>query len=351
MENLIKHCISSEASLKDGIIRINQLFNEVLCLFVIDNDQKLVGTLTDGDVRRALISDVSLLDSVKLAMKRDFVKVQLDQVKPEEIKYYRSKGVKLLPCVDESGKIIKVYDLEHLQSVLPIDAVLMAGGKGERLRPLTENTPKPLLKIGDKAIIDYNIDRLLQYGLDDIYVTVNYLAEQIEKHFSKSNKGIRIHCVREPKYLGTMGSVKFIRDFRHETVLIMNSDLFTNIDLEDFYANHMKHNADISVAAFPYSISVPYGILDMHEINIKGLHEKPTYNYYANAGIYLVNRKLFDLIPEDTFFDATSFIELLISKEFSVIKFPIIGYWIDIGKPEDYLKVKEFVKHLGSGKN
>ena len=346
MHNYKSHLISASSSLKDGLIAINQLTDEILCLFVLDDIQRLIGTLTDGDIRRALISGTSLTDTIDHAIKKDFEKLQINNVSPAEIKNYRKKGIKLLPCVDEDGKISKVYNLIKKQSILPIDAVIMAGGKGVRLRPFTEKTPKPLLKVGDKSIIDYNIDRLLHFGIEHIHVTVNYLAEQIEAHFSKNIDGIKIKCIKEPKYLGTIGSVKFIPKFHHETVLVMNSDLFTNIDFEEFYDDFLKNDADMAVAAIPYSISVPYGIFELEDSTIKSLSEKPTYNYYANGGIYLIKRKLFDLIPDETFFDATDFIELLISQGYNVIRFPLIGYWIDIGKHEDFKKVQEFVKHI-----
>lgn len=346
MKNYKSHLINSTATLKDGLIAINQLLNEVLCLFVVDNSLRLVGTLTDGDIRRALISGLELKESIESAMNKNCIKLLITEVTPAKIKIFRTKDIKLLPCIDELGKIIKVYDLEAKQSILPIDAVLMAGGKGVRLRPLTEKTPKPLLKVGDKSIIDYNIDRLLHFGVEHINVTVNYLREQIEAHFLKEIDGIKITCVKEPKYLGTIGSVKFIPKFYHDTVLVMNSDLFTNIDLEEFYDDFLKSNADMAVAAIPYAISVPYGIFKLEDNTIKGLREKPTYNYYANGGIYLIKRKLFDIIPDDTFFDATDFIELLIAQGYKVIRFPLIGYWIDIGKHEDFKKVQEFAKHI-----
>lgn len=346
MKNYSKHIISSESTLKDGLIAINGLSDGALCLFVVDEKQLLIGTLTDGDIRRALISGVLLEESVELAMKKDFIKIHIDKVSPIEIKSQRAKGVTLLPCINEDGKIIKVYDLIAKQSVLPIDAVLMAGGKGLRLRPLTEKTPKPLLKVGDKTIIDYNVDRLLYFGIENIHVNVNYLAEQIESHFSKGNNGRKIDCVREPRFLGTMGSVKFIKEFHHEMVLVMNSDLFTNIDFEEFYLCHVDQDADISVATIPYSVSVPYGILELDEKSVRGMHEKPTYNYKANGGIYLIKRELFEHIPEDTFFDATDFIKMILAKGYKVIHFPIIGYWIDIGRHEDYEKAREIVKHL-----
>lgn len=348
MHNYKSHLINSSSSLKEGIIKINQFSNEVLCLFVIDSSQRLVGTLTDGDIRRALISGIGLNDTIEHAMKKDFITIQTSDVCPNKIKNIRATGVKLLPCIDEFGKIIKVYDLVSKQSILPIDAVLMAGGKGVRLRPLTENTPKPLLKVGNKSIIDYNIDRLLHFGIEQIHVTVNYLAEQIEAHFLKEINGVKVNCIKEPKYLGTIGSIKFIPKFHNDTVLLMNSDLFTNIDLEEFYDDFLKSNADLAVAAIPYSVSVPYGIFDLNESTIKGLKEKPTYNYYANGGIYLIKRKLLDLIPNDTFYNATDFIELLIAQKYKVIRFPLMGYWIDIGKHEDFQKVQEFAKHIKS---
>ena len=346
MKNYSSHLISLNSTLKDGLIKINQIIDGILCLFIINSENKLVGTLTDGDIRRALIKGSLLDEPIEVAMEKKFQSVCVDEVSPGKIKIFRSSGIKLLPCIDDEGRIVKIYDLVAKESIIPIDAVIMAGGKGERLMPLTKNTPKPLLKVGGKAIIDYNVDRLILYGVENIHITVNYMAEQIEAHFSQERDGVNISCIREEKYFGTMGSVKFIKNFHYDTVLVMNSDLFTNVDLEDFYSHHIEQSADISVAAIPYSVSVPYGILDLDGKDIKGLLEKPTYNYYANGGIYLVKRKLFDLIPADLFFDATDFIELLIDKKYKVVRFPLIGYWIDIGKPEDYKKVQEIAQHI-----
>ena len=240
----------------------------------------------------------------------------------------------------------QIIDLTQIKSKIPIDAVLMAGGKGERLRPLTEKTPKPLLKIGDKCIIDYNIDHLIDYGVNNIYVTVNYLGEQLEEHFSNPRNGIFVRTIREPKFLGTLGSIKFVETFKNDVVLVMNSDLFTNINFEDMYRHFQENNADMSVAAVPYVVSVPLGIFELDGRNIKGVTEKPTYNYYANAGIYLIRRKLIESIPDDTFYNATDFMEQLIANGYNVIRYPITGYWIDIGKPEEFRRAQDFVKHL-----
>jgi len=346
MKNYASHLINASASIRDGLIAINRLSDQILNLFVLDDDEHLIGTLTDGDIRRSLIKDIQLTDSIKLAMNSNFNAIQSDQIDTIKIKFYREKGIKLLPILDFEGKIFKVYNLINKYSILPISAVLMAGGKGERLKPLTNDTPKPLLLVGDKPIIDYNIDQLLKYGVENIHVTINYLAEQMEYHFEEERDGIKINCIREPEYLGTMGSIKFIKNIQHDHVLVMNSDLFTNIDFEEFYEHFENSKADLSVAAIPYSVSIPYGILELEDKNIKSLHEKPTYNYFANGGIYLVKRKLLDLIPENAFFNATDLIDLLIAKSFKVVRFPLIGYWIDIGNPEDYKRAQEFAKHI-----
>jgi len=341
------HFISKDKTLIEALTTINSLAPDPLVLFVLDEKERMVGTLTDGDSRRALINGCSLNDTVEKIMHRNFnyMKVEaIDDVK--EIKHQKEMKMKLVPVLDNDKHIVEIINLEKYATRLPIDAVLMAGGKGERLRPLTEKTPKPLLSVGGKAIIDHNIDRLISYGIQHINVTVNYLKEQIEEHFKEPKGDILVQTVREPKYLGTIGSIRFVKEFYNDTILVMNSDLFTNINYEDFYLHFKEHNAEMSVAAVPYTVSVPYGIFDLDGRDIQGLIEKPTYNYYANAGIYLIKRSALDVIPEDTFFNATDLIEKLIEENKKVIRFPLNGTWIDIGNPQEYQKAKELVKHL-----
>lgn len=326
---------------------INSLVPESLVLFVLDENQKMVGTLTDGDSRRALIAGASVNDKIENIMHRNFCYMRSADINNVlKIRHLKELQMKLIPILDDENHIVDIINLEKYRTRLPIDAVLMAGGKGERLRPLTEKTPKPLLPVGNKPIIDHNVDRLIEYGVHHIFVTVNYLKEQIEDHYSTSRDGIKINTVREPKYLGTIGSVKFIPNFYNDTVLVMNSDLFTNIDYEDFYLHFISHEADMSVAAIPYNVSIPYGILDLDGRNIQGLLEKPKYTYYANAGIYLIKRKLIDEIPNNTFFNATDLVEKLIADRKNVIRYPLNGTWIDIGNSQEYQKAQDLVKHL-----
>lgn len=341
------HIINKDITLIEALSRINEIAPEPLVLFVLDEENRMVGTLTDGDSRRALIAGASVSDKVERIMHKNFnfLRVEdLDNVK--EIKRQRELRMLLVPILDKEHHIVEIINLEKYKTRLPIDAVLMAGGKGERLRPLTEKTPKPLLKVGDKCIIDHNIDRLISYGVQNVSVTVNYLKEKIEEHFAEPRGEVKVNTVREPKFLGTIGSIRFVKAFYNDTVLVMNSDLFTNINYEDFYLHFREHDAEMSVAAVPYTVSVPYGIFDLDGCKIQGLIEKPTYNYYANAGIYLIKRSVLDEIPNDTFFNATDLIERLISKNKKVIRFPLNGIWIDIGNPQEYQKANELVKHL-----
>ena len=343
-----RHIISQDKTLLEALSQINSFRNEPMVLFAVDENQKMVGTLTDGDSRRALIAGAQVTDPIRKVMERKFNYLQ--KGKDYDVKHLReqkSLKMRLVPILDAGHHIFDIINLEKYKTRLPIDAVIMAGGKGERLRPLTEKTPKPLLKVGDKCIIDYNVDSLITHGINHISVTINYLGEQLEEHYKQPRDGVMIETIREPKFLGTIGSIQFVKKFYHDTVLLMNSDLFTNVDFEDFYLHFIDHEADMSVAAIPYSVSVPYGIFDLDGRHVKGVIEKPTYNYYANGGIYLIKREMIEkYIPEDIFFNATDFMEKLISEGRKVIRYPLHGYWIDIGNKQEYQKAIDIVKHL-----
>ena len=347
MIDIDKHTVNTHSSIKDALVALDALKTKELNLFVIEENGAVVGSVTDGDIRRGFIRGAQMDSPVTDVMNGNFIYFGNGAVDLEKFHYYKSKGISLIPVLDSKRKIESIYNLRQLESVLPIDAVLMAGGKGERLRPLTEKTPKPLLPVGDKAIIDYNIDRLISYGVKNICVTVNYLKEQIEKHFREPYKEVQIRTVREPQYLGTVGSVRFVPEFYNDTVLVMNSDLFTNINYEDFYLHFKEHDADMSIAAVPYSVQVPYGIFLLEgRRDVKGIIEKPTYDYYANAGIYLIKKSALEYVPEGMVFNATDLIEALIDAGRKVIRFPLNGTWIDIGNPQEYKRANDMVRFM-----
>lgn len=341
-----KYVVIESATVKDALVAINNITHDGELLIVVNSDQQMVGSLTDGDIRRGLIAGAELTDPVSKIMHRDFKFIKEEEYDVAHLKSFRDRRIMFIPILDDQRHVVDVVNLQKFKSMLPIDAVLMAGGKGERLRPLTEKTPKPLLEMGGKCIIDHNVDRLISYGVQHINVTVNYLGEQLEEHFATPRSGVQVRTFREPKFLGTIGSIKFVDTFYNDNILVMNSDLFTNIDYEDFFLHFQMHDAEMSVAAIPYNISIELGILDLDGRNIKGLVEKPKYNYYANAGIYLIKKRALTEIPENTFFHATHLVEKLITQGKKVIRYPLNGTWIDIGTPQEFERAKELVKHL-----
>ncbi len=344
-----KHIIQDNAPLMEAIERLNSLSGDLMTLIATDLEGRMTGTLTDGDVRRAILRGVGLDKEVSDAMFRDFRALRENEIDPATLRRLKKYRLSLIPILDNYGHIIRLIDTRITKSILPVRAVLMAGGKGERLRPMTLSTPKPLLSIGDKAIIDYNIEALAAVGVEDISVTVNYLAEQLEEHFSVPVAGVKVKCVREPFALGTIGSVSLVDIPEEGDTIVMNSDLLTTVSFEELYLRHRERRADITIAAVPYNVSVPYAILDTDGERVCALSEKPSYSYYANAGIYIISNRLLRAIPKDTRTDATDLIEDAINAGSVVTYFPINGTWIDIGSPADFAHACELMSHHRPG--
>lgn len=336
------HTISACSSLREALRRINSLHNVPLTLFVLDRDGRVAGSMTDGDLRRALLAGHGMESSVEEAMRRDFLALRPGDDAIEVFDQARRRNVKLLPRLDADGRMRDMVDLSLTKSLLPVDAVLMAGGRGERLRPLTLTTPKPLLRVGGKAIIDYNVDELEAHGVERIFVTVNYLKEQIEAHFSCPRRA-RIACVAEPKRLGTMGSLALVEGLKADDILVMNSDLLTTLNFEEMLRHHRSTDADLTMATVGYNVTVPFAVLDIDGDRVTGLREKPSYNYSANAGVYIMKRRLLDRIVPGEYLDAPDFIESLIADGLKVAYFPVKGLWIDIGSPADFKYADELM--------
>ncbi|WP_018344815.1 nucleotidyltransferase family protein [Cytophaga aurantiaca] len=340
-----KYLINESSTIFQGLEKLNT--NESLTLFVQNENGKIVGSLTDGDFRRGILKGISLEENIKKIMHDNFLYLKQNKPDLQLIDKARKSSIRLLPILDENYFLNHVLDLKKQKSMLPIEAVLMAGGRGERLRPLTDTTPKPLLKLGDKAIIEYNINNLTAFGVKQVYISVKYLAEKIESYLGDGSKyNLTINYLKEEKPLGTLGSVSLVNEFHTDSVLVMNSDLFTNLNLEEFYNHFIESGASMAIATFPYVVSVPYGVLDTAHSEVVSFLEKPTYTYQASAGIYLIKKDVLKDVPTDTFFNATDLMDLLISKNKKITYFPIVGYWIDIGKPDDYKKAQEYVKYL-----
>ncbi|MDE5586676.1 MAG: nucleotidyltransferase family protein [Muribaculaceae bacterium] len=340
---LDRHIISGSATIRETLVALNLLSGDSMTLFAIDSDGNLIGSVTDGDIRRALIAGRTTEDRVSDIAFRHFISLPanaMPEVRYRTVSKAHGRRINLLP-VTEDGKLVDVIDIRLMKSAIPADAVLMAGGRGERLRPLTIDTPKPLLKVGGKPIIDYNVESLMRYGVGDIYVTVNYLKEQIIGHFSNSKWNGRVHCVEEPCRLGTIGSVALIDTLTQDHLIVMNSDLLTNIDFEKLWRHHVDSGAVLTMATVPYTVSVPFAILRTEGDRVIGLEEKPTFNHFANAGVYMIDRNVISDIKRGEYLDAPDFVESLIEKGLKVSHFAIEGTWIDIGSPDDYRYANE----------
>ena len=344
----LNNIISSKLSLKVALSHLNDLpSKDSLTLFVVDESNKLIGTLTDGDIRRSLLNGFNLDSNVVEIMNKSPKFIHRNNYTIEDIDLFKEKEIDLIPILDEESRIEKIMDLSRMRTILPIDAVLMAGGEGRRLHPLTIETPKPLLLIGNKPIIERNIDRLALYGIDNFHLSIKYLGHKIKAYFEDgSKKDIKVNYVEEEKPLGTIGAISLVENFVHDEILVMNSDLLTNIDFEDFYKTFKSSNADLIVACIPYQVSLPYGVIETDNSRVVSIKEKPTYTYYSNAGIYLFKKELINRIPKNSFYNATDLMDELIKSNLNVVNYPILTYWLDIGKHDDFVKAQEDVKHL-----
>jgi dTDP-glucose pyrophosphorylase len=340
------HLILSGSKVKQALLQFNQLSPDAI-LFVVDAEDKLIGALTDGDVRRGLLKGFTIDSCVDEIIQDHPRYITKGENNLEKIIEYREGDFRIVPVVDENHRVINVINFRKIRSYLPIDAVIMAGGRGQRLQPLTDTVPKPLLKVGNKAIMEHNLDRLALFGIDDFWVSVKYLGEQIESHFGQgTEKNIKIEYVWENEPLGTIGAVSQIENFEHDYILVTNSDLLTNIDYEQFFLEFIKQDADLAVLTIPYQVSIPYAVLETNNGEVKSFKEKPTYTYYSNGGIYLMKKEMLKYIPKNTFFDAPDLMQELINNDLKVISFPFSGYWLDVGKHEDFEKAQIDIKHM-----
>ena len=347
MSLLNNHIIFENEPVRSALTKLNKLASDAI-LFVVNEKKKLIGSLTDGDLRRGFINNLDFNDSILKFIQKSPVFITHNNYTLSQLDSYKKKNFKIIPILDEAGVIIDILNFRIQHTIIPADALLMAGGKGKRLMPLTANTPKPLLKVGDKPIIEHNIDRLIQFGIKNISLSINYLGEQLEEYFGDGSvKNAKISYVKEHKPLGTVGSVLLVEHFSHDDILIMNSDLLTNIDFADFYTTFKEADADMAVAATSYHVDVPYAVLEVDGKNLAtSLKEKPRYTYYSNAGIYFVRKSLLSMIPRDEFYNITDLMEAVLAANKKLITYPITGYWLDIGKHEDYKQAQEDIKHL-----
>ena len=345
MYNYRQHIISVDTSLSQALTNLEELVYEKI-LFVVDKENRLLGSITDGDIRRSFLKNNSInktIESVYEPSPKFFYENSIDLKKLIEL---RKEAIQVIPIVDQQKRIVDIFNYSLYKSYLPVDTIIMAGGRGSRLAPLTNTKPKPLLEIGGKAIIEYNMDRIISYGVKNFWLSVNYLKEQIKTHFKNGKDQINIGYIEEEQPMGTIGSLTMMTNFEHEHLLITNSDILTNLDYEDFYLDFIENDADIAMVTIPYETVIPYGVVECKDNKVLGIQEKPTYTYYSNAGIYLIKKKWINNIPKNQFYNATDLIEQVIQNNGNVISYPFSGYWLDVGKPKDLNRAKNEINSI-----
>jgi len=306
---------------------------------VVDRKDRLIGTLTDGDIRRAFLNGITLDDTIENIYFREPTTVDINTDKEEIIDICTAKKMYQVPVIDEKGHVVSIMVLDEL--IQPRNylnkVVLMAGGLGTRLRPLTNEIPKPLLKVGGKPIIETIIRSFSKYGFKHFILSVNYRSEMFESYFGDGSKlGVTIEYVHESKRLGTAGALSLMREKLQDDFFVMNGDLLTNVNFDSLLKFHLENQAEATMCVREYDFQVPYGVVDIKNGRIQAIKEKPVQTFFVSAGIYVLSPRILKYIPDDSFYDMPTLFEELIAKDMRVISFPLKEYWLDIGRVEEY---------------
>ncbi len=337
--------ISHRQSILEALSQLAELRGIAkLILFVCDDNDRVIGSLTDGDLRRALVNGATLDENVENVSNKKFEYIDIGE---ECINFYNyvERNIIILPILNHEMQLVDYVDTTFYKAIIPVEAVIMAGGRGKRLSPLTDKTPKPLLRVGDKPIIEHIILNLSKFGIKIINISINYLGNLIEEYLGDgSNYGVQINYIKEDKFCGTAGSLSKLNNKTHENILVTNGDVLTNVNFYEFFKFHSINQSDLSVLSTPYSVDVPYAVFTKKDNQVINFSEKPRYNYECNAGIYLLNKEILERIPNDQYHDMTQFMQGLLDDDKIINTFPVNGYWIDIGTPSDYELVRQNFK-------
>ena len=346
--------ISSDSTIQEAMACIDR--NARGIALVVDEEQRLLGTITDGDIRRAILDRLDIDVSVSELLERKSgtpypkpITAPLGTARAELLQLMTKNAVRQIPLLDKDGRVVELTTWDGLLpgEALPLQAVIMAGGEGARLRPLTEEKPKPLLPVGNRPAMELMVDQLCKAGIRRVNVTTHYKGEQIAEYFGDgSDFGVEIRYVTEDRPLGTAGGLGLMKN-PEEPLLVVNGDIVTQVDFRAMYAFHKEHNAELTVAVREYDLEIPYGIIESEGPCVTGLLEKPVQRFFVNAGVYLLEPAVWRYIPSGECFDMTDLIQRLLEEGRPVVSFPIIEYWLDIGHPTDYQQVQ---KDVESGK-
>lgn len=330
--------------------KVMTVLQEYSMRLVLVTDEKgcLEGVISDGDIRRALLSNISLEDSAQKIMNTQPVVVTEDISRELVAQLFREKKINRIPVVDANGIVKGLIKLETIFSMHKYDnpVVIMAGGLGSRLSPLTDNIPKAMLSIGGKPILETIIESCIHQGFDNFYLSVNYKSDQIMDHFKNGSQwGVSIKYLEEKERLGTAGSLSLITESQQKPIIVMNGDLLTKVNLCSLLDYHTQEKSLGTMCVKEYEFQVPYGVVCESEGQITEIKEKPFHSFLVNAGIYVLSPEVLSTIPASAYYDMTSLFQDLRKSDKKTMVFPIHEYWLDIGKMQDYEKAQnEFLR-------
>lgn len=308
---------------------------------VVDEDMYLLGTVTDGDIRRGLLKGISLNQAVDLVMNCQPISSSLEKSYRQNLNLLKEKKLRQLPIIDHSNKLVNIIFSDELNATQYKTnfVVLMAGGLGTRLRPLTEHTPKPMLNVGSKPILETIIEGFKSHGFVNFIICVNYKKEVIQNYFQDGTAfGVNIEYIEEEKRMGTAGALSLLKHKPMEPFFVMNADLLTQVNFEQLLHFHEENNSVATMCVRDYEYQIPFGVIETNGQNLVSIKEKPVHKSFVNAGIYTLNPEVLDIIPKDQFFDMPDLFKKLIDQEENTTAFPVREYWLDIGRITDYEK-------------
>jgi len=342
-----KFCLKMSATVRECMEMIDK--NKQGIALIVDTEGRLTGTVTDGDIRRFILAERSIDESVTNVMWTKPLTAPVGTPEKKLKELMNKHLVRNIPLLDKNGCPTKITKLRDIVTGEDGDqyAVIMAGGKGERLRPITENIPKPMIKVGDKPILENIIRYLKKSGIINIYISINYKNDIIENYFKDGSEyGVNIIYLREEKELGTAGALTLLPEIPSSPLLVINGDVITKTNFLRLIEFHKQHRCVMTVAATEYMLNIPFGVLNISSHYLLGIEEKPEQRFLCNAGIYMLNPEALPLIPRNTAFDMTDLIKELVRKGLPVTTFPIHEYWLDIGHLDDLRKAQNDIKEV-----
>lgn len=337
MKQWKKAVIPPTASVRDTIRTIDE--GAIQIAFVVAGDQRLLGTVTDGDIRRAILRGVSLDGEARLVMNPHPITAPSDMSRQAILEIMRHKLIHQIPILDRAGRIVDVELLDNLlQREEPQNwVVLMAGGLGTRLRPLTDELPKPMLKIANKPLLEIILENFIEQGFRKFYFSVNYKADMVQSHFADgSHWDAEIRYLRETERMGTAGPLSLLPERLTHPLIVMNADLLTKLNFRQLLDFHREHRVPATMCVREYDFQVPYGVVRIDNTRITAIDEKPVQRFFVNAGIYVLGPEALGLIPKQTYFDMPDLFNSMIGRNMDTAVFPIREYWLDIGRMEDF---------------